>query len=102
VLVRAVHINTSDIQSRLRLASMSLSKRETSVALGLTNGLLELKQGLTIEETAEALSLQSEAQTLEGNKEEGLRLAQRAIRLQPWEQRHWDAASSCLPTGDLA
>jgi hypothetical protein len=81
---------------------MSLSEKEASSALGLTNGLLELKQGLTVEETAEGLSLQSEAQRLKGDKNEGLRLAQRAIKLQPWEQRHWDAASSCLSSESSA
>jgi hypothetical protein len=31
---------------------MSLSEKEASSALGLTNGLLELKQGLTVDEPA--------------------------------------------------
>jgi hypothetical protein len=81
---------------------MSLAKKDPSSALGLISGLLELKQGLTVEETAEGLSLQSEAQRLKGDKKEGLRLAQRAIKLQPWEQRHWDAASSSLPSESSA
>jgi arginine/lysine/ornithine decarboxylase len=89
-----IHAKPTDTKNRLRFAKILLSLSDTSPATGLVAGLSDPKQGLSIEETAGALTIEGVAKTLEGDKT-AMKTIQKAIRLEPWNQKHWQAAAMC-------
>ena len=101
VLSSAVHRDATDVKTKLRLGNFGLSFGDSSTAIGLTRGLIELKQDLSVEDTAATLRLESLARQMKGD-EQALRIAQKAIKLEPWNRDNWLAARTCAPKGDEA
>lgn len=93
-LSSAVHLHPTDVKSKLRLGNFGLKFGDTNTTIGLTRGLLELKQDLSIEDTAATLRLESTAKQMKGD-EDALRLAQKAVKLEPWNRENWTNAAAC-------